>query len=65
MFSVWQSDIVVYGADLRDYLLVEFMDLLGLEQRDAKTLARGIRDRVHDRFSGYQALPFWGELLTH
>lgn len=59
VFSVWQSDIVVYGADLRDYLLFEFMDLLGLEPADAKALARIIRDRVHQHFPGYQAVPFW------
>jgi hypothetical protein len=65
VFSVWQSDIVVYGADLRDYFLFEFMDLLGMETADAKALAREIRGRVHERFSSYQAVPFWGELLTH
>jgi hypothetical protein len=62
VFSVWQSDIVVYGANLRDYFLFELSDLLGLERR---TVERETRARVHERFPGYQAIPFWGELLTH
>jgi hypothetical protein len=31
VFSVWQADIVVYGANLRDYLLFEFTGPLGLK----------------------------------
>lgn len=62
VFSVWQSDIVVYGATLRDYLPFEFSRLLGL---DAKALERETRARVHTRFPDYQDVPFWGELLTH
>lgn len=62
VFSVYQSDIIVYGADLRDYLLFEFTGLLGL---DAKALEREIRARINKRFPDYQGVPFWGELLTH
>lgn len=62
VFSVYQSDIVVYGANLRDYLLFEFAGMLGLKRMD---MERETRPRVHERFSGYQAIPFWGELLTH
>jgi hypothetical protein len=63
VFSVWQSDIVVYGADLRDYLVFEFAELLGFSKRIE--IERATRARVHERFPGYQAIPFWGELLTH
>src|SRR5260221_4601515 len=65
VLSMWQSDIVVYGADLRDYLLFEFAGLLGLEQGGAKALEQAARVRIHEHFPGYQAVPFWGELLTH
>jgi len=63
VFSVSQSDIVVYGADLRDYLVFEFAELLGFSKRIE--IERATRARVHERFPGYQAIPFWGELLTH
>jgi hypothetical protein len=63
VFSVWQSDIVVYGADLRDYLVFEFAELLGFSKWTE--IERATRARVHERFPGYQAIPFWGELLTH
>jgi hypothetical protein len=62
VFSVWQSDIVVYGANLRDYFLCEFSGLLGL---DAKAVESGTRARVQERFPAYQDVPLWGELLTH
>lgn len=73
VFSVWQSDIVVYAANLRDYFLFEFAGPLGLEQASTNPLYRAsnqelereIRARVHERFPGYQTIPFWGELLTH
>jgi hypothetical protein len=65
VFSVWQSDIVVYGADLRDYLLFEFVGLLGVKREHAKALEREVHARVHAHFPGYEAIPFWGELLTH
>jgi hypothetical protein len=73
VFSVWQSDIVVYGASLRDYLVFEFSGRLGLLRANPnplyrasnKELERETRARVHERFPAYQAIPFWGELLTH
>lgn len=73
VFSVWQSDIVVYAANLRDYFLFEFSGPLGLERASAnplyrasnRELERATRARVHERFPGYQAIPFWGEFLTH
>lgn len=58
VLSVHQSDIIVYGVDLRTYLLVEFARLLGLDA-----------DREFER--GWQAhprrieeVPFWGEVAT-
>ena len=52
VLSVHQSDIIVYGVDLRAYLLTELGDLLGLSRFDdapAVDLA---------------SVPFWGELVA-
>jgi hypothetical protein len=61
VFSVYQSDIVVYGADLRDYLIFEFADLLGLE---ARALEKEWAARINERFADFEAIPFWGDLLA-
>ncbi|MCY1071055.1 hypothetical protein OV090_40310 [Nannocystis sp. RBIL2] len=47
VLSVWQSDIIVYGRDLRDYLLQELVD------------AEYERPATVDT----AAIPFWGELI--
>jgi hypothetical protein len=73
VFSVYQSDIVVYGANLHDYLVFEFAGPLGLLRPSTnpsyvpsnRKLEREIRARIHERFTSYQAIPFWGEYLTH
>jgi hypothetical protein len=51
VLSIVQSDVVVYGSDLRSYLLNELHDLLG-------TAAGGDEPPVDAT-----AIPFWGELL--
>jgi hypothetical protein len=51
VLSVHQSDIIVYGRDLREYLLREFAADLG---------GRALRD---DRFP-VGDLPFWGAFCT-
>jgi hypothetical protein len=59
VLSIWQSDIVVYGHDLRDFLLHEFEDLLGLGDWEAvRPKPSSGRD-----LSDYEAIPFWGELI--
>lgn len=64
VLSVYQSDIVVYGADLRDYQLVECADgLLGLSRSDVRALEKALRARIDERYSEYLAIPFWGEFL--
>jgi hypothetical protein len=62
VLSIHQSDIIVYGSDLRDYFLIEFADeILALtpDERDAVTAAKS---RISD-ISRYESLPFWGGLL--
>jgi hypothetical protein len=62
VFSIYQSDIIVYGPDLRTYLLSEFADLLGLERGDVEELtAAGIQAN----FAQYAAVPFWGDILAN
>lgn len=60
VFSVYQSDIIVYGADLRGYLLREFADLLGLDQR---AVERETAAAVRRRYADFIAVPFWDALL--
>jgi hypothetical protein len=60
IFSIVQSDIIVYGADLRSYFLAEFADLLGIDRAQISQEARGL---IPARFSAYTAVPFWGDVL--
>jgi hypothetical protein len=62
VFSIMQADIVVYGADVRSYLLVECLDLLNL---DTVQVRRTVDDLIKGRFPEYTAIPFWGDLLAH
>jgi len=40
VLSVYQSDIIVYGYDLRSYLLFEFYDLLGLDRKHLEQICK-------------------------
>ncbi len=51
VLSVWQTDIIVYGVDLRDYLLNEFADLLGLQKK-----------LTYDP-ANYKHIPVWGPFI--
>jgi hypothetical protein len=63
VLSVYQSDIIIYGADLRDYLLVEFADILGLGADEKQIVEYAARERLAARYSDYQTIPFWGKFL--
>jgi hypothetical protein len=54
VLSVYQSDIIVYGGDLRTYFLAEFTYFLSLG-RDAL--------RMDGADASWRAIPFWGEFL--
>jgi hypothetical protein len=61
VFSIMQSDIIVYGTDLHGYFLIEFADeLLALSPNDEaiKTAKAHTSDLLR-----YESTPFWGELL--
>lgn len=62
VFSIYQSDVVVYGPDLRAYLLAEFAGLLGLDERETQRAATHGQQR---REAFYNAIPFWGDLYAH
>lgn len=51
VLSVHQSDIIVYGADLREYLVNELHDLLEIEHEWAAAPVETA------------GIPFWGELI--
>jgi hypothetical protein len=59
VFSIMQSDIIVYGADLHDYFVIEFGERSDPEERDAMKAAK----RHIPGVETYEAVPFWGELL--
>ncbi len=51
VLSIHQSDIIVYGSDLRAYLLAELGDQLGLPREG------------HGQAVDLAGVPFWGELV--
>jgi hypothetical protein len=63
VLSVYQSDIIVYGADLRDYLLVEFAGELGMTFKQEEKLSRSVERRIAKSYDRFRAIPFWGDLL--
>jgi len=55
---VWQSDIIIYGSNLKNFLLLEFSQLLGLDYQEVSEAANvGITGEI------IAAIPFWGELM--
>lgn len=58
VLSVYQSDIICYASDLRNFLLLEFSELLGFEYEEITAIAtKGI---TSDKIS---EIPFWGEIM--
>jgi hypothetical protein len=56
VLSVVQSDIIVYGGDLREFLVAELAELLAGEDADV-----GLKSGAFQRVA---ALPLWGELTS-
>ena len=65
VLSVQGSEIIVYGRDLRSYLLDEFSSLLptshsgGLRNEDPDSVGDGWYERV------VLSIPFWGDIISH
>ncbi len=58
VLSVYGSDIICYGSNLRNFLLLEFSSLLGLDHAEVAASANaGITQEK------IAAIPFWGELM--
>ena len=58
VLSVWGSDIICYGSNLRNFLLLEFSGLLGLDRDEVTEIANaGMTDEK------IATIPFWGELM--
>ena len=58
VLSVWQTDIITYGSNLREYLLLELWDLLKLNHEDVKIHCTESITR-----NNIAEIPFWGELI--
>jgi hypothetical protein len=56
ILSIYQSDVIVYGADLRSYLLLELATLLDGDGLDYKRA-------THSDWEAVRNIPFWGTLL--
>jgi hypothetical protein len=60
VFSIYQSDIIEYGPDLRTYFLREFARLLGIDEdrwcKEHEANTQRAREET------YEAIPFWGEI---
>jgi hypothetical protein len=61
VFSIVQSDLIIYGADLRTYFLAEFADLLGIDSAAVRT---EVDEAIHAGFASCATIPFWGDLLA-
>ena len=58
VLSVYGTDIIIYGSNLKNFLLLEFSSLLGL---DYHVVAEGANAGItQEKIS---AIPFWGELM--
>lgn len=58
VLSVYGSDIICYGSNLKNFLLLEFSSLLGLDYHE---VAEGANAGItQEKIS---AIPFWGEIM--
>jgi len=56
VLSIHQTDVIIYGRDLRTYLLREFQSILGIDASDIPS--------DEDAYEAAFRIPFWGELLS-
>lgn len=64
VLSIHQSDIIVYGANLRDYLIHEFRQELQLTTSEYQADQEANRARIDAAYQAVAAIPFWGEIIT-
>lgn len=58
VLSIWKSDIISYGSDLRSFLLLELADLLEMNRVE---ILDSINRDFNEELTG--SIPFWGELM--
>ena len=61
VFSIVQSDLIIYGADLRTSFLAACAELLGL---DPGAVRKEVDEAIQAGFASYAAIPFWGDLYA-
>jgi hypothetical protein len=59
-FSIYRSDIVDYGPELRRYFLREFARLLIIDEDCWRNEREGNTPRACE--DAYEAVPFWGKI---
>lgn len=62
VFSVYQSDIIVYETDLRTFLIRWYLSFKGFRWSDLEERVSALRSTAYDE-SYYESIPFWGSLL--
>ena len=75
ILSVWGSDTIIYGWDLKHYLLSEFSEYMPeklfekFNDDEDGSYHIGYKDEIQDIFdsnwinSSYDGIPYWGELI--
>lgn len=58
VLSIWGSDIICYGSNLKNFLMLEFSELIGLDFDEVSEVAN-----VDMTQGKIEAIPFWGELM--
>lgn len=64
VFSIYQSDIIIYGANLHDYLIHEFGQELALDREEYQDAQEAIQAHINAAYQAAAEVPFWGEILT-
>ncbi len=60
VLSVHQTDFIIYGSTLRNFLILELGDLLGINPSHQRTYRALTKDAY---IKGFSSIPFWGELI--
>jgi hypothetical protein len=64
ILSIYQSNMIIYGTDLRHYFLTEFGTLVDIGREDIQSLLSASNEEMQEKMEQYRAIPFWGEFLS-
>lgn len=62
VLSIHQSDIIIYGSNLRNFLILELSDLLGINPSYHNRTYQALTKDAY--IKGVRSIPFWGELIA-